>query len=214
MVEPEDKLGIENNMDITSKLGDEKIVFSDKMIKVNNSLFTKAQERIIVITDLALYLIKGNEIKRKVKIEDLKGITVSKTSNQFIIHGNQNEFDYLYIYGNRKKLIKILQSVYESLTNKDLLFCQKNEKDLSKYVVTKKERTKNPYLFKIEQSELTSIKNYIESDNSIQEDEEPLSPRTKSVEVPVPDKKSDYSDNTKFFESNKIKDVNSTSNII
>jgi len=215
MVEPEDKLCIENNHVIKSQIGDEKIYFSDIISKINNSLFTKTQQRILVITDLALYTIKGNDIKRRIKIEDLKGITVSKTSNQFIIHGNQNEYDYLLIYENRKKLINILQSLYESLTNKDLLFCQKNEKDLTKYEVTKKERAKNPYLFKIEQTELTSIKDYIENESSNkEEDEEPLPPRTKSVEVPVPDKKSDYSDNTKFFESNKIKDVNSTSNII
>ena len=186
-------------------------------------MISKIQERILVITDLSLYNIHGIKIKRKLKIEDLKGITVSKTSNKFIIHCNQNEYDYLLVYGNRKKLIKILHSLYESLTSKDLLFCQKNEKDLSKFVVTKKERTKNPFLFKIEQSELTSIKDYIESDSSNQEDEEPLPkrpaihpppPTTKSVQVPVPDKKSDYSDKIKFFESNKIKDVNSTSNKI
>ena len=223
MVEIEDKLDIENNPVIKSQIGDEKIYFSDKMSKKTVELFSKTQERILVITEIALYNIKVNEIKKRLKIEDLKGITVSKTSNQFIIHGNKNEYDCLYIYGNRKKLIKILQSLYESLTSKDLLFCQKNEKDLSKFVVTKKERTINPFLFKIEQTELTSIKDYIESDSSNQEDEEPLPkrpaihpppPTTKSVQVPVPDKKSDYSDKIKFFESNKIKDVNSTSNKI
>ena len=108
MVEPEDKLGLENNQDIRSKIGEEKIIYSDKMSKINNSLFTKTQERIILVTDLAIYNIKGNEIKRRIKIEDLKGITVSKVSNQFIIHGNQNEYDYLLIYGNRKKFIIIL----------------------------------------------------------------------------------------------------------
>ena len=171
MVEPEDKLDIENNQSIKSKIGDEKIFFSDKMSKKTVEWLSKTQERIVLVTTLAIYNIKVSEIKRRIKIEDLKGITVSKTSNQFIIHGNQNEYDYLYIYGNRKQFIKILQSVYESLTSKDLLFCQKNEKDLSKFVVTKKERTKNPYLFKIEQSELTSIKDYIESDGSNQKEE-------------------------------------------
>ena len=214
-MEIEDKLDIENNNSIKDKLGDEKIYFSDIITKKTVELFSKTVERILVITKLAIYNIKDNEIRRRIKIEDLKGITVSKTSNQFIIHGNENEYDYLFIYGNRKKLIKILQILHLSLTSKDLLFCQKNEKDLTKYEVTKKERAKNPYLFKIEQTELTSIKDYIENESSNkEEDEEPLPPRTKSVEVPVPDKKSDYSDNTKFFESNKIKDVNSTSNII
>ena len=165
MVEPEDNLDYENNSVIKSKIGDEKIYYSDKISKKQKGMFEKTQERDILITNLAIYNCKGKEIKRRIKIEDLKGITISKTSNQFIIHCNQNEYDYLYIYSKRRKIIKLLQIVYESITSKDLLFCQKKDKDLYNFVVTKKERTKNPYLFKIEENELTSIKDYIENDD-------------------------------------------------
>ena len=171
MGDPEDNLGYENNPGIKSKIGDEKIFYSDKIHKKNQGMFSQTQEREILITNLAVYNIKGSEIKRRIKVEDLKGITVSKTSTQFIIHCNQNEYDYLFIYPKRKKIVKVLQNVYELVTNKDLLFCQKNDKDLTKFVVTKKERTKNPYLFKIEQNELTSIKDYIENDEQEPEPE-------------------------------------------
>ena len=187
MVEPEDNLGIANNPALKNNLGEEQIYFSDKMQKKTvEGLFSKTQERIFVVTDLAIYNIKVNEIKRRIKIEDLKGITVSKTSNQFIIHCNQNEYDYLYIYPKRKKIVKMLQSVYENKTSKDLLFCQKNDKDLSKFVVTKKERTKSPYLSKIEQNELTSIKDYIENDNVPEEPEPPQQSQKASPPPPEP----------------------------
>ena len=110
-------------------------------------------------------------------------------------------------------MIKILQSVYESLTNKDLLFCKKREKDLSKFMVTKDERNKNKNLFKIEYSELTSIKDYLKNDDiNGGEGQNSLFHRTQSF--PIPFKKPDYSEKIKTFDFNKIKDDNSTSNKI
>ena len=174
MVEIEDNLKFQDNPNIKNKIGEEQIYFSDKIQKKTVEMFSKTQERNFIITDLAVYNFKGTEIKRRIKIEDLKAITISTISNQFILHCNQNEYDYLYIYPDRKKITKVLQSAYEAKTNQDLLFCKKHEKDLSKFVVGKKERTKNPYMFKIEQNELTSIKDYIESE---QQEEEPEPPK-------------------------------------
>ena len=103
MVEIEDRLNFQDNPSIKNQIGDEQIYFSDKIIKKTVEMFSKAQERNILLTDLALYIVKQNEIKRRIKIEDLKAITISTISNQMIIHGNQNEYDYLYIYPKRKK---------------------------------------------------------------------------------------------------------------
>ena len=167
MIERIDKLNFEDNSLIKEKIGDENIYFSDKVKKIKQAMFKKVQERNFVITDLAVYNFKNNELKRRIKIEDLKGITISKLSDQFIIHGNQNEYDYLFISQERTKIISMLQTVYENLTHKDLLFCIKNDKDLTKLVVTKKERKKNPTLFRIEKKELMSIKEFIDSDGSL-----------------------------------------------
>lgn len=167
MIERIDKLNFEDNSSIKEKIGDENIYFSDKVKKINFSVFTKTQDRNFVITDLAIYNFKVNELKRRIKIEDLKAITISKLSDQFIIHGNQNEYDYLFMSPERTKIISMLQTVYENLTHKDLLFCIKNDKDLSKFVVTKKDRKKNPTCFKIEKKELMSIKEFIDSDGSL-----------------------------------------------
>ena len=167
MTEKIDKLNFEDNAAIKDQIGDEIIYFTDKVQKKNLSLITKIQARNFVITNLAIYNFKGNELKRRIKIDDLKGITISKLSEQFIIHGNQNEYDYLFLSQERTKIINILQKVYEDLTHKDLLFCIKNEKDLSKLVVTKKDRKKDKNMFKIEKKELMSIKEFIDSEGSL-----------------------------------------------
>ena len=190
MVDVEDNLGFQNNQDIKNKIGEETIYFSAKMQKIATEKrisfsFLTNQDRNLLITNLAIYNLNGTEIKRRIKIQDIKAITVSKTSNQFIIHGNQSEYDYLFVYKDRKKIAKILQSAFEAQTGKDLLFCKKEDKDLSKFVVGKKERLKNPYLFKISENELTSIKDYIEEPP--EEEPEPV----KSTPPPKASKKED-----------------------
>ena len=168
-IEVIDKLDFQNNPNVKAKIGDEEVYYSDKIIKNNSqsnlfdTFFSKNQQKILAITDLAVYHFKGTEIERRIIIDDLKAITISTFSNQFILHCNQNEYDILYKYENRKILIKILNNLYQRKTGKTLLFCKKYEKDLLKYVVTCKERRKNPYLYKIEHTELSSIEDYLES---------------------------------------------------
>ena len=169
MVEPDDRLSLKNNSNITGKIGDEQINFSFRVQKYSRgsiSLFSRNQDRIIMITNKAFYNLDGNEIKRRIKLEDLYGITVSTLSNQFIIHGKSNEYDYLYISSDKKIIIKALQSSYKAKEGNDLLFCKKAERDINKYVIPKKEATKNPYLKRINEAELSSIQEYIDSQDT------------------------------------------------
>ena len=125
-------------------------------------MFKKNQERFILITNIAIYFSKGVEIKRKLKIEDIHGITFSKKSNQFVIHFNEFEYDYLLLSERRNQLILLLQNIYYNLKNKDLLFTIKIDRDLSKYVITLKERQKHPYLFKLDKNELVPKEQFFE----------------------------------------------------
>ena len=181
MMESEDNLHFSEKPEITSKLGEERIIFSDTIKKKTVELFSKTQERNILITNLALYNLKNTEIQRRIKIEDLKGITISNTSNQIILHCKGKEYDYLYLCDYRQKLAKILQNLYEVIKSKDLLFCRKDDKDLSKFVVGKKERNKNKDLSKINESEYSSIKDYINSDEI--KPEPPPEPKPKIEKV-------------------------------
>ena len=162
-MEPEDLLNFENNGKIKQKLGNEKIMYSDKIQKKKFGFFGKFQDRILLITNKAIYNFKKTEIKRRIKIEDLYGITYSRQSNEFILHFNKNDYDYLFKSEKRNKIILLLQQLYESIKNQDILFTAKIEKDLSKYAVTKKERKGNPYLFKMDKSDLISIKEFFEN---------------------------------------------------
>ena len=80
MVEVEDKLNFQDNPAIKNKIGDKLIYFSDKMQKRTVEMISKTLERNMVLTDFALYNFKGTEIKRRIKVEDLKAITISITS--------------------------------------------------------------------------------------------------------------------------------------
>ena len=164
---PVDNMNFKNDQEIKAMLGHEDIYFSDKIIKIRQGIFSSNQERVLLITDQALYNLKGKEKKRRIEIGSLSGITISKLSDQFIIHGKNEEYDYLYSSPNRLKIIEILEIVYESVTQTELLFSIQNDKDLSKYVVGKNERKKSPELYKIDPKQLMSIREYIESDGCL-----------------------------------------------
>ena len=66
MNEKNDKLNFEDITAIKDKIGDETIYFTDKVQKKNLSLITKIQERNFLITDVAIYNFKGNELKRRI----------------------------------------------------------------------------------------------------------------------------------------------------
>ena len=95
-MEPEDLLNFENDEKIKQKLGNEKIMYSHKIQKKKFWFFGKFQDRILLITNKAIYNFKKTEIKRRIKIEDLYGITYSRQSNEFILHFNENDYDYLF----------------------------------------------------------------------------------------------------------------------
>ena len=164
---PVDNLNFINDQEIKAMLGHEDIYYSDKIIKVRQGIFSSNQERIILITDQAIYNLKGKEKKRRIEIGSLSGITISKISEQFIIHGKNDEYDYLYSSPHRIKIIEILEIVYESITQNELLFSIINEKDLTRFVVGKSERKKSPELYKVDSKQLMSVREFIESGGSM-----------------------------------------------
>ena len=162
---PEDTLNFKNDPEIKAILSHEDIYYSGKILKVRQGIFSSNQERVILITDKAVYNLKEKEKKRRIDMENLAGITVSKISDQFIVHcKNDDEYDYLYISPNRLKIIEILETIYEATMQNELLFFIANEKDLTKYLINKKERKTNKKgMYKIEPTQLMSIREFIES---------------------------------------------------
>ena len=165
---PMDTLNLGNEPKIRNIINDEEIYYSDKIIKIRVGLFSANQERIILITNKYVYNIKGTEEKRRIDINNITGITISRISPQFILHcKGKDDYDYLYSSQNRMKIIEMLEIIFEKVTRKELLFSIQSEKDLSKYIVGKSERKKKPDLFKIEPNKLMSIKEFIESEGNM-----------------------------------------------
>lgn len=77
-------------------------------------------------------------------MDSIRGITVSKISDEFVVHGNREEYDYEYNTPKRKKLIEVLAKVYYEETKKELAICEIDKKSLKDFVTSKKEKKKDP----------------------------------------------------------------------
>ena len=69
-----------------------------------------SQERNIVITNKAIYNLKKKSnffpnlaLKRRIDISLIRGLSISKITDEFVIHGNDVEYDYDYVSARRKK---------------------------------------------------------------------------------------------------------------
>ena len=119
----------------------EKIEFSDKIIKINKYGFK--QERNIVITDKAVYNLRKTYVRRRIDLKSIKGITLSKTSNEFVIHCKEEEYDYQYVSPKKKTIIEILAKCYLNINEEELKLFELNVDSLSTFVTYKKDKKKN-----------------------------------------------------------------------
>ncbi|EGG14716.1 hypothetical protein DFA_10975 [Cavenderia fasciculata] len=91
-----DFLSLSNNVSILkliSRYGDNRILFSDVLIKVNKR--NKMQERIIFITDSAIYNVTPSDykLKRRIAIASCSSISMSTFEDNFIVIHVQGEYD-------------------------------------------------------------------------------------------------------------------------
>ena len=71
-----DELNVKNMDDITSQLkSNERIFFSGNVTKFNRMDWK--QERLFLVTNLAIYNIKRTKIQRRIAIKDIDGVTKS-----------------------------------------------------------------------------------------------------------------------------------------
>jgi len=139
-----DALNLGNNDDIkqlikVEGLQNEKVVFSDKISKVNAK--GKKQDRYLMITDKAVYNLKPKKYKesqRRVPIERIGMMTLSSSSPEFAIHVTQ-EYDYHFISKkNQEKIAEVLQYLYHQETDKKMLIVYSPLQSLKDVIVTKK----------------------------------------------------------------------------
>ena len=155
----EDILKIKNDPSVKEIISNENFIFSDKIIKINR--FGFHQVRILIITNNAIYNLKQKTLQRRLLISKLKGISISSFSYELVFHGNEEEYDYHYISFSIPKIVYIVEKCFELLTGNELQFAFHSNPHLKNMVTSKKEKKDNPKFSRMDDSELSSINEYI-----------------------------------------------------
>lgn len=167
-----DLLNFGNDPAILRMIGKETFLFSDEIIKINR--FGFQQFRNLVITNNAIYNLKNKKLQRRLEISKLKGITTNKHSDEFVLHGNEEEYDYYYISRSKKKIIYFLEKSFEGLTGGELLFSNLDTPHIKNVVTKKREKKKNSRFSRMDDSELGDIKVYIKNECNFIKQDKPL----------------------------------------
>ena len=133
-----DFLNFSKDKSVRSLTNGEFIEFSDKIIKINK--FGFKQERNIIITDKAIYNLKKNKIKRRIDLKVVQGVTLSKVSDEFVIHCMDDDYDYRYISAKKKTIVEILAKYFYNIVGSELKLFELNVSSLSTFVTSKKEK--------------------------------------------------------------------------
>ena len=136
-----DSLNWAKDKEILPIIKDEKLYFSGMITKINH--YGMSQERSIILTDKALYNMKKKSLRRRISYTDIRGITYSKLTFEFVIHGNDDEYDYQYIHQDRNLIICFIAVFYQNTAFKPIQLCEVEEKTLKNYVTQKKEKKKD-----------------------------------------------------------------------
>ena len=154
-----DHLNWSNDKDILNLIQNETLYYSNKIQKINH--YNISQERIIVLTNEALYNIQKKSLKRKMKYSEISGITFTKSSQEFVVHGKDEEYDYQFQAPDKNILICLIAYFYEIQTNSNLKLSEVPDKSLKNYVTQKKEKKKGVSFSKMDENYLINTKSFI-----------------------------------------------------
>lgn len=136
----QDFLGWMADPDILKIIKDEELYYSNKIQKYNSLKIGKARN--IVITNKSIYNFQNKKMKRNMKYEEVKGITFSSQSNEFVVHGNEG---YDLYFGSPEKIaiIYIIAKCYEKIKGQPIILYEVKDKSLKHYVTAKKDKKKD-----------------------------------------------------------------------
>jgi serine/threonine protein kinase len=138
---------------------EEEIQFSDKINKVNSHGWK--QERNIIITDKAIYNLKKLSLKRRIDFKTIIGITLSKVSDEFVIHCNDIDYDYHYISSRKKIIVEIVAKNYQLVVEEELKLFELPVKNLGTFVTSKKEKEKQKNTTRMPKNNQISVNDYL-----------------------------------------------------
>lgn len=154
-----DFLNLNNDTSIRKFIRDEIVLFSDTIDKVNH--YGIAQQRNLLVTNKGIYNLKGKELKRRIDYSNIKGISVTKSTDEFVIHCIDLEYDYYLLSPRKKKLLQNVDLAYTKILQSTLSICALDVKSLSNYVTTKVEKKKDINFTRMPETGLTTVKDYL-----------------------------------------------------
>ena len=138
---------------------EEEIQFSDTVQKINKNGWK--QSRNLVLTDKAIYNLKKKELKRRIDYTKIIGITLSKQSDEFVIHCLEMDYDYQFISQKKKTIVEIIAKNYELIKEEELKLFEINVKNLNQFVTTKKEKEKQQSKSRMPKTGQINVKDYL-----------------------------------------------------
>ena len=183
-----DFLNLSQNYSVKTNITrDEEIQFSDKINKINK--YSWWQERNIIITDKAIYNLKKLSLKRRIDLKTLIGITISKNSEEFVIHCKNIDYDYHYSSPRRKIIIEIISKNYEINVEQEIKLFELQDKNLNEYVTSKEEKEKQiSYTRMPKNIKSLNVKDYLfgnQSKTEIDKNKNTISIKPKFKSIPV-----------------------------
>ncbi|KRX03355.1 hypothetical protein PPERSA_08652 [Pseudocohnilembus persalinus] len=148
IINDRDPIRITSNKKIKQSFdkNDEKCLFTCTCLKINDA--KKKQERNLIITSKAVYNLKKEDVRKRVPISKLAGMTISKKKLLLIIHVNF-ESDIYYQIQNYAQIVTIMALIlkaYEEFTEgQKLLVKETDEIDLHHLVNYTKEVVNKEY---------------------------------------------------------------------
>lgn len=114
-----------------------------------------------MVTNKGIYNLKKKDLKRRIEIACIRGITVSKPTDEFVIHGNDVEYDYDYVTSRKKKIVELIGKSYLEQTGRDMKLCELDSKSLKTCVTSKKEKKKDQNFSRMPVTNLISLNNFL-----------------------------------------------------
>ena len=121
-------------------LPNEDVLYSNKIKKMKKN---HQEDSVIVLTDRYVYNLKNKKLKNKADIRNITGITISKKSDQFVVHTYEIDDDFHYSSENRTFILELLARIFFCQTRKKIELSLIDNEHLDDYVTQKSDKKSN-----------------------------------------------------------------------
>jgi serine/threonine protein kinase len=136
-----DLLKFNDIKDVKKNLKNEIILYTNEINKINKNGWS--QTRNILISNSAIYNYEKTDLKRRIDVKTVKGVTASSESDEFIVHCRDIDHDYYYTSIYKKKIIQFLNDAFYYENNNYLPVCVVDKESLKSFVTLKTEKKKD-----------------------------------------------------------------------